>query len=134
MEMTNPNITAIIVMAAVYTGIGWLWYTKLFADMMACPSTQKNHEECKACWKCYLVEFILACVMGYVLSMFVLASAADTVMSGLKVGFWAWLGFVATTMLSKALWSHKPMTKFYVSSGFYLVMLLIMGATFAVWR
>lgn len=136
MELTNPNIAAIIVMAIIYMGIGWLWYSKLFADQLACcpTNTPREHEEKKECWTCYLVEFLLACVMGYVLSMIVLATTTETVLGGLKVGFWAWLGFIATTMLSKVLWTHKPMTKFYICSGFYLIMLLIMGATFAVWR
>ncbi len=133
MEMMNPNMTAIIVMAFVYMGLGWVWYSpSLFGSMSCC--TSKNECKSSCSWTSYIAEFALACIMGYVLSNFVMAMHADSVMSGAKVGFWAWFGFMATAGFSKVLWGHKSITKFLVCSGFYLIMLMIMGATFAVWH
>ncbi|MBS0636306.1 MAG: DUF1761 domain-containing protein [Verrucomicrobia bacterium] len=133
MEMISPNITAVIVMALISLGIGWLWYRKLFCNMIVC-SHPHNEETKPCCLKCYIVEFILLCIMGYVLSMFVMAMNADTIMTGLKVGFWAWLGFIGTTMYSRVVWCCKSMKNFYIGAGYYLVILMIMGAAFAVWR
>ncbi len=133
--MVGPNIAAIIVMAVVYMAIGWLWYSpKLFGDMIVCPTT-KNGEECKSCcWMSYAGEFILALIIGYALSEFVINTNSVTAGEGVKVGFLAWLGFIATSMFSKVLWSKRPMSNFFICSGFYLLMLVIMGAVFAVWR
>lgn len=133
MEMTSPNMTAIIVMAVIYMAIGWLWYSpKLFGSMMSCPTTKEEGKSC--CWTKYVGEFVLACIIGYVLSEFAIAMHSDSIMSGIKLGFWAWLGFVATTMFSKVLWSHKPMKTFCIASGFYLLMFVIMGGALSVWH
>ena len=135
MEMVSPNMTAIIVMAVVYMAIGWLWYSPmLFGKMIQCPTKDnKNNGECCS-WKNYVGEFVLALVIGYVLSLFVLGLNAITFVTGAKIGFWAWLGFVATTMYSKVLWAKKPMVNFYICAGFYLLMLVLMGGVFAVWQ
>ena len=145
METTTPNFLAIIVMALVYMGIGWLWYSpKLFGNMISCPTKMegrpetrvdgKTDEDKMCCWKSYVGEFVLACIIGYVLSLFAIAMSFDTFVQGVKLGFWSWLGFVATTMFSKVLWTHKPIVNFYISAGFYLLMLVLMGGVLAVWH
>ena len=133
METMDPNMTAIAVMAIVSMLLGWIWYSpSLFGNTMCCSSSKT---ECKSCsWGCYLGGFLTFCVMGYVLSHFMIAMQANTSLSGAMVGFWAWLGFIATTMFSKVLWKHKSMTKFMVCSGYNLVVLLLMGAVLAVWH
>ncbi len=132
MELGSPSWTAIIVMALIYMGIGWLWYSpKLFGNMMSCPTK----EEGKCCsWKLYVGEFVLALIMAYVVSSFAIEMHSDSIWSGIKLGFWAWLGFVATTMFSKVLWSHKPVKTFCITAGFYLLMLVLMGAVLSVWH
>ncbi len=134
--MASPNIAAIIVMAVVYMAIGWLWYSpKLFGNMIVCPTRDNNKDECKACcWMSYAGEFVLALIMGYVLAVFAINMNSVTFGEGIKLGFWTWLGFVATTMFSKVLWAKRPLSNFFISAGFYLLILIIMGAVFSIWR
>ncbi len=137
METAGPSIVAIIVMALIYMGIGWYWYSpKLFGNMIVCPSKVEGKEnECKeCCWMSYGGEFVLALIMGYVMASFAIAMNSDSIWSGIKLGFWAWLGFVATTQFTKILWAHRPLINFYICGGFYLIMLVLMGAVFSVWR
>jgi len=126
-------MTAIMVMAVVSMFIGKIWYSpSLFGSMMCCSSSKID---CKSCsWGCYLGGFIMFCIMGYVLTHFIHAMHADTSMAGAMVGFWSWLGFIATTMFSKVIWKHKSISKFMVCAGYNLVVLLLMGAVFAVWH
>jgi hypothetical protein len=138
MENGSPNILAVIVMAVVYMAIGWAWYSpKVFGDKIVCAhknEMQNDDKSCKDCWKSYVAEFVLACVMGYVLADFAIGMNRDTFMSGVSLGFWAWLGFVATTLYSKVLWGSGPIVNFYISSGFYLVLMMLMGGVLAIWR
>ncbi len=130
--MASHSMVPIIAMAVVYMVLGSLWYSKvLFGEVwMSCC----KKEECSSCsWTCYLGCFITALVMGYVMSHFVTSMGAMDAMSGAKVGFWAWLGFIATTCFSAVLWAKKPLKVYFVDVGFYLVVLLLMGAVFAVW-
>jgi hypothetical protein len=132
METVSPNIVAVIVMALIYMGIGWYWYSpKAFGNMLVAHYKQ---DEKKNVQLAYVCEFILAVVMGYVLATFIIDMNVNTIGSGLKVGFLAWLGFIATSMVSKVLWAGKPLMNLYINSGFYLVILLLYGAVFSVWR
>ncbi len=59
-------------------------------------------------------------------------SQATTAMEGMMVGFWAWLGFVATIMLGKVIWEMTPVKLYGINVAYYLVSLLLMGAILAV--
>lgn len=132
--MGSSNIMALVVMAVVYMALGSVWYSKaLFADM-CCSSSCKKEEGSCCSMSCYVGGFISAFVMAYVLSYFVMSMNAMDAMSGVKVGFWAWLGFIATTQFSHVLWGKKSVKHYMVDAGFYLVILLIMGGVFAVWH
>ncbi len=130
--MTSPSWTAVIVMALIYMAIGWFWYSPMaFGSMMSCPSKQEG----KCCsWTLYVGEFILALIMAYVVARFAIDTHSNGVSSGLALGFWAWLGFIGTTMFSKVLWAHKPLKTFCITAGFYLVILLLYGAILSVWH
>ena len=59
---------------------------------------------------------------------------STTLVSGLTTGFMIWLGFVFTTHWVDDLFSSRSFTFTLVTSGYHLVMLLIMGTPLAVWR
>lgn len=132
MMMMAPNWMALVVMSFVSMIIGWIWFMpSVFGGVYQCCSSK---EECKSCSVgSWIGGFILTFIMAFVLSRFITVLHADTAATGAQVGFWSWLGFVATTSLSKVLWGHKSLKKFFVCTGYYLVILLIMGAAFAVW-
>jgi uncharacterized protein DUF1761 len=52
---------------------------------------------------------------------------------GAAVGFFNWLGFVATGMLTVTLYEKRPAKLFWINSGFQMISLLIMGVIVAVW-
>lgn len=51
-----------------------------------------------------------------------------------RIGFMAWLGFVATTMLADVLYEKKNKQLAVINLLYNLVALLINGALLAVWK
>jgi len=135
MQITHPNILAVIVMALVYMGIGGLWYSKdLFGKMWAECCGHGKDKECKPSTKCYVGCLIVAFIAAYVLGCFINMSQAMTTGEGIKVALLAWLGFSATTQFSSVLWGKKHLKAYFIDAGFTLVMFIIWGAILTNWR
>lgn len=81
----------------------------------------------------YFWQFVAILVMAYVLSVFVNFAQAADFLSGMAVGFWAWLGFVATVLIASVLWEGKPFKLYLLNSIYFLITLTIMGGILAIW-
>lgn len=94
--------------------------------------TEKKMEAAKqGIAKSYVISFLTALVMAYVLAHFIwyAAPGSATLTIGLKTGIWAWLGFVATSGMSSYLFNSdkKPWELYLLETGYYLVLLLGMS-------
>ncbi len=133
------NYWAVLVAAVVNMVVGFVWYSPvLFAKpwMKAMGWDAKSMEKMKKntnMGKTYGLMFVGALVAAYVLSLVVDWAGATTWQQGAMVGFWVWLGFVATVGLGNVLFEGKNMTLFYISMGYQLVTLAIAGAILATW-
>ncbi len=56
------------------------------------------------------------------------------VTAGLMAGFWNWLGFVAPVMVGSVIWENRPWKYWFITAGYYLVVLAINGVILSVWR
>jgi hypothetical protein len=133
------NYLAILVAAVVSFVIGMLWYSPILfgnAWMKASGITKKDIEKSKkkGMGKQMITAFISSLVMAYVLAIFVKLSSAASFIHGVKVGFWLWLGFVATIALGSILWEGKPFKYYLINVSYWLVNVAIMAGILAVWR
>lgn len=80
-----------------------------------------------------LTDLIANFVMAFVLVHAVHYAGAVNAGQGALVGFFNWLGFIATVMLMLTLYEKRPAKLLWINSGFQLISLLIMGAIVAVW-
>lgn len=126
----------VLVAAVVYFFLGGVWYSqKLFG-----PYHMKHHHEGTdpAQMKCgtssLIGEFILDLIMAYVLAIFINFAGGKNWSDGLLVGLWVWIGFVATTQLSAVIWAKKSVMSFFVTAGFVLVGLLVMGSIIGLFK
>jgi hypothetical protein len=55
-------------------------------------------------------------------------------MEGMKTAFWVWLGFVATTSATNAIFAGRSRNLWVIDSGYFLVALLLNGWILAVWQ
>jgi hypothetical protein len=139
--MVPVNYLAVLVAGILAMVIGFLWYGPLFgktwAAMMGFNETSMADAKAKGMTKTYVINFIAALIMAYVLAHSLIFASAYTstsgVSAGLMVGFWSWIGFIVPVTLGSVLWDGKPWKLWAINAGYYLVLLLVMGVLLAVW-
>ncbi len=132
------NYLAVLIAAVINMAIGAYWYSpagfgKQWADLMGWGSKAKTDEMKKGANKSYAWMFVAALVMAFVLANVVRLAGAVSFVEGAMVGFWIWLGFVATVQVGSILWDMKPPKLFAINTGYSLVTLLINGGLLAIW-
>ena len=133
----NVNIVAVLVAAVVSTILGALWYGPLFGRtwmrLSGLGKAKPNQMKKKGMGKSYFLNFIATLVTAYVLAVFVVLAGATTIGTGVIVGFWVWLGFVATLTLGSVLWEGKSVNLYWLNNAYGLINLAVMAAILAVW-
>jgi hypothetical protein len=139
--MHNLNWVAILVAAISTMVVGFLWYSPLlFAkpwmrEMGYDPNDKAKMDEMKkTAGPAYGGSFLASLVSAFVLALFLHWLRAESLHTGLMVGFHVWLGFVATVQLTSVLFMKQSMRLFAINTGYQLVCYLAMGAILAVWR
>jgi hypothetical protein len=132
------NYVAVIVAGVLSMAIGAFWYSpagfgKQWMKLMGFTKKDLNEAKEKGMGKSYALAFLSTLVMSYVLAVFVGFANAATILNGAVVGFWLWLGFIATTMLGIVLLQNKPVKLYVLNIAHYLVVMLVTGAILAVW-
>jgi hypothetical protein len=141
--MVDVNFLAILGAAVASMVVGFIWYGPLFgkpwSKLMGWGemTPEKMKEMQKKATPGYIASFVGALVMAYVLTHIYTYASIYTqtygVTGGLMAAFWCWLGFVAPVTLGAVLWDNKPLTLWYINGGYYLVLLLAMGAIVGMW-
>ena len=129
--MPEVNYLAVLAAGIASMIIGYVWYGPLFGKqwMKASGVSAADVEAGKKDMpKTYGLMYISSVVMAYVLSVFIYYAGVTSMIEGAMIGFWAWLGFVATVMLGGVLFERRPVNLFYLNAGYNLVTLVVMGA------
>lgn len=131
------NYQAVVVAGLIPMVIGTLWYSPaMFAERWIAAMGWRKEEfekRKKKALPAYAVMLAGSLIMSCVLAHFVGYAGAVTAYEGMVIGFWAWLGFTATTALSAHMFEGRPHPLYLINQGFNLVSLLLMGALLAVW-
>jgi hypothetical protein len=137
---TGVNPWAVAVSAAATMVIGFVWYSPLlFAGpwmrLMGHDPNDKSKvaEMQKSAGKMYGITFIATIVSAIVLAKIIDLTSVNTVLYGMKVGFFVWLGLVATVQLTGTLFGKQPAKLFLINTGYQLICYLTMGAILAKW-
>ena len=130
--MIQVNYVAVGAAAVSAMVVGSVWYGPLFGNAwMKLVGISKADINKKEMPKLYGIMFLGALVEAYVLSHFIHYAGAYTLILGAKTGLWAWLGFVATTMVGNYMFAKRPMNLYYIDASYALVNLVVMGAIIA---
>jgi len=127
------NFWAVLVSAVASMVIGSIWFGPLFGKMyislmgMDKKSPEEQAQMKKGMMLTYVWQFIASLVMFYVLARFVGGLGQLSVMGGVMVALWVWIGFVVPMKLGDALWGGK-MQLFWIGIGNSLVTLAVSGA------
>lgn len=134
MTIGDVNILTIIITAAINIFLGGLWYSpKLFGKewMELAQITEEKIKKMNLSFS-YIGAYIVSLIMSFVLSHLLHLMQVNTLVGGVTVGFWIWLGFYATGQFSAVLWEQKPIKLYTIHTGFSLVSLVIISAILAV--
>lgn len=136
--MVFINITAVLAAAVVQMFLGFLWYGPFFGKtwmrLTGVSKDKISESKKKGMKKIYLVAFLSSLVMAYVVANFVFFLNTQGVLEAMRLGFWIWLGFVATVMLGQVLWLDKSLKLYALDTGYYLLTLILTSIIVTVWR
>lgn len=131
MQYAGTNYWAIMLAAAVSFLFGAVWYGAFARPWMV--AIGKTEEEVKTSGQTpglYLVAIIALIVMAFVLAGLIghLGPGQVTLRNGLISGAFAWLGFVATTLVVNHGFQGASRSLTMIDGGHWLGVLLIQGA------
>lgn len=131
------NYGAVLFAAIAIMVFGALWYSPLlfgnvWMKMMGLSMKDMEKAKQQGMGKTYLIAFVSQLVLAYVMAHFANYFDADTWWEGLQLGFWAWLGFVATFTSGSVLWEGKSWKLYALNNAYNLIGLLIAGSIIAV--
>ena len=140
--MFSINYLAVLVAAIVNMILGAVWYGPLFgkpwSKMMGFGQEKMKEMQAKGMGGSYVIMFIGSLLISWVLARFIVFTEASyqiwSSVIGLRIGFEAWLGFVAPVTVSMVLWEGKPWKRWMIVAGYSLVGFCLIGAILASWR
>jgi len=134
LSYTSLNWVAVIVAAAAYIVISFIWYLpQVFGTRWSEASGRPLPQAGQVPPMTYVAATVVSLIGAYVLAVIVDGLGAATPVDGAIVGFLAWLGFIATTSYGSVLWEGRPTTYWGINAGSALVGFVVMGAIIGYW-
>ena len=135
MQQIPINWLAVIVAAIIRLAVGAVWYSPVgFGPMWQRTVGMTQDQVMAAMPRAIAVDAVGSLLMAFILEHAVVYAQATSLLQGAAVGALNWLGFVAVVLVATNVYEQRPLRSAYVSAGFNLVALVLMGALFAVWR
>ncbi len=142
MSPIEVNYLAILVAAIISTILGVIWYGPLFGKHWLAfeGATQEKINEAKKGGKAklYVINFIGALLLAWVLAHFLLYATTYLEFSGLSagiaIGFFVWLGFVVPATLNSVVWEGRLWKHWFLTNSYQLLNLLIIGVILVLWQ
>ena len=139
MNFLSVNVWAVLVSAVAAIAIGSVWYGPLFggpfmkASGMDKVPPEKAREMKKKMWVPYTGQFLASLLTMAVLDQMIVYNGLTTVVQGMSLAFFLWLGFVMPVQFGQQLWGGKKIL-FFLGAGNMLLTMLAGGAILGVWR
>jgi F0F1-type ATP synthase membrane subunit c/vacuolar-type H+-ATPase subunit K len=138
MPHSEVNWVAVLVVSIVGFLLGGVWYSVFFGRLWRRLSGVQPDQFHFGAALAYGIGFVCTFVMAYVMARLVdfvyREPDQKTLLNGMLLGLMVWTGFVATTGLSNDLFGRKPLLRWLIESLHALVVLVVMGATLALWQ
>lgn len=136
--MFNVEISwvAIIVATVFAQAVGFLWYSPLLFQkrwmaLIGFSDNDLGESKGKGMGKIFVISVLSSLVMAYVMAHLVIIFVVTDDFAAVKLAFWMWLGFVATTTVHDFLWTPKPKpwALYFLNNSQMLVALVVMTLT-----
>jgi len=128
-DWAGVNWLAVVVAAVAGFVIGFIWFLpQVFGRQWAAASGRTLPAPGEVQYSSIALGAVGSLVTAYVLALLAGAIGASTLADGAILGFVAWLGFIATSTLNAVLYEGRNTTWWSITAGFWLVILVVMGA------
>ncbi|OGN08133.1 MAG: hypothetical protein A3J46_06320 [Candidatus Yanofskybacteria bacterium RIFCSPHIGHO2_02_FULL_41_11] len=129
------DIVTIFLAAVVNMALGMAWYSSLmFGKKWIKLSGTTERKKARDMGLIYSLTFFASLVTAFALEMFIANITDSNVATGIMIGFWAGVGFVAATSLPEYLFNSNNKAKelYLINVGYHLVALMLMGGLLAI--
>jgi hypothetical protein len=129
------NYWAVLVAAIVRMAVGFAWYSPpvLLKPWQALTGITPEKMQAGLA-KAMAVDILASLLMAFALANIIGASGITDWLNGALAGFWVWLGFMATLLVSLWGYENRSLKLIAINLGNNLIALVLMGALLAVWR
>jgi len=133
--MLPVNWLAIIVAAIIRMAVGFIWYSPPVLLKPWQALTGITPETMRAgLGKAMVVDVVASLIMSFALANIIVGANITDWLNGALAGFWVWLGFQATLLVSLWGYENRSLKLIAINLGNNLIALVLMGALLAVWR
>lgn len=133
--MLPINWLAVLVAAVIRMAVGFAWYSPPLLLKPWQALTGVTPETMRAgLTKAMVVDVIASLIMSFALANIIVGAGITDWLNGALAGFWVWLGFQATLLVSLWGYENRSLKLIAINLGNNLIALLLMGALLAVWR
>jgi hypothetical protein len=127
----DVNWLAVLAAAVARFAIGGLWFAP-FAFGPAWGRLVRIDEGARdRMVRSMVVDFIAGFVLAWVMANLFQFLGLNRFVSGARVAFFLWLGFIAMPFLSSTMYEGRPLRLFAITAGFWLVAVVMMGGLLA---
>jgi uncharacterized protein DUF1761 len=127
------NYLAVLVAAIIGFGIGGPWYGFFSKPWMAAIGKTEAELQRGNAALAYSAAFAASFMAAYALALIIGLAQAHTLLQGMFIGLWTWVGFVAGPNLATYLFSRWPRELYLINNGYHFVSLIVMGAILGAW-
>lgn len=137
MYFLDLNAWAVITAALIPLALGSFWYSPaLFGNYwirLTASDLRGQADAYRALLTAYLGSVAASLVMSSVLALLIENLIVIGPLGGMQVGFFVWLGFVATTTAPEYLFggTARPYQLYLLTNGYHLISLVLMGGLLA---
>jgi hypothetical protein len=133
--MLPINWLAVIVAAIIRMAVGFAWYSPPLMLKPWQAETGVTPEKMRAgLGKAMIVDGIGSLIMAFALANIIVGANITDWLNGALAGFWVWLGFIATVLVSLWGYENRSLRLIAINLGNNLIALVLMGALLSAWR
>jgi len=129
MEIYEVNLITIIFSALASILLGFLWYGPLFGKkwikLMDFNKKDIDNMKKKSMGLTYILMIFSSLISVTIIGLLVKATDTTQIFSGVLLGFYLWLGFIATYSLGSVLWENKSWDLWIFNNSYQLISIQI---------
>jgi hypothetical protein len=133
--LTHISWLGIVLGTVAYFAVGFLWYSPvLFGNLWAELKGMKQGDMKPPSAAFFIVPFVLHFVAAFSLALFMAGLGVHGVLGGLRVGAYAGLGFVLTTVGIGAVFNQTPLKLVLIDGLYHVAGLAVTGIVLGIFQ